>query len=88
MAEEEFTIENQFLTSSGKLRRHAIALKFKDQLDPLIQQLLHTEIHLKLENIFQNVLEVRQNGNALASQNFISLGGDSLSAVRIISEIK
>ncbi|UJR20192.1 hypothetical protein I4U23_023324 [Adineta vaga] len=72
---EPFTSENGLLTSSMKLCRYRLAAHFNDQL----------KTNESVENRLKNLIE-KATGKELivdSSTNFISIGGDSLAAVRL-----
>ena len=74
---EPFTPENGLLTSSLKPCRHKLAAHYADQLKP------RKDIQQQLKSILETVIGQSIGDNDEDDQNFISAGGDSLTAVRL-----
>ena len=87
---EVFTIENGLQTSSNKLCRHKIAKHYEKEIANLynsfeFQQQNH--ILVQIEEFFTEIFQKAKQGSeneSVKNKSFLSLGGDSLSALNLI----
>lgn len=95
-ADESFEIENGLATPNGKLRRQAIAKKYSteiqealDQLDlskfdPLSKFSVTKTPQKSIKALINEVLERDPSADINEGDDFITLGGDSLAAAKVI----
>jgi fatty acid CoA ligase FadD9 len=90
---EPFTAENGLATASHKVCRHKIAQEYHSELEKLystVETSQYRTLSDQIESLFQEVINKSDSSNpdASSSQNFLSQGGDSLSALNLLKLIK
>jgi fatty acid CoA ligase FadD9 len=84
---EAFTQENDLLTSSLKIGRSKLNIHYKDILESIYEKIEKLDSKEQFFKIIQQVLEL-DSIESLKNKNFIEIGGDSLSAMKISSFMK
>lgn len=72
------------LTTSGKVDRKELSLSIFDSGDLKKAPVLHSQSEQKIFMIWERVLE---HGNFISTDNFFDVGGDSLLAVMVMTEV-